>query len=75
MAEYLHDQIPGVKIPPEIRKRFEAAREDDYEELGVEIALGIMERIRSKRGINGLHLMAVGWESMVPRLIREAGLN
>jgi methylenetetrahydrofolate reductase (NADPH) len=75
MAAYLHDQIPGVRVPHEIRKRFEAAREDDYEELGVEIALGIMERIRSKRGINGLHLMAVGWESMVPRLIREAGLN
>jgi len=75
MAEYLHDQIPGVKVPPEIRKRFESAREDDYEELGVEIALGIMERIRGKQGINGIHLMAVGWESMVPRLIREAGLN
>jgi methylenetetrahydrofolate reductase (NADPH) len=75
MAEYLHDQIPGVKVPPEIRKRFESAREDDYEELGVEIALGIMDRIRGKQGINGIHLMAVGWESMVPRLITEAGLN
>ncbi len=75
MAEYLHDQIPGVRVPLEIRKRFEAAREDDYEELGVEIALGIIEQICSKKGINGLHLMAVGWESIVPRLINEAGLN
>jgi 5,10-methylenetetrahydrofolate reductase len=26
-------------------------------------------------GVNGLHFMAAGWESIVPRLMKEAGLH
>jgi len=74
MAHYLHDTIPGVRVPEWILNRFEETREDDYEELGVEIALGLIEKIRSKQGIHGLHLMSVGWEAIVPRIIGEAGL-
>ena len=39
------------------------------------IALGIIEKIKSKTGINGIHLMSVGWEAIVPRIIADAGLN
>jgi methylenetetrahydrofolate reductase (NADPH) len=74
MAYYLHEHIPGVRLPREILERFDSCREDDYEELGVEIALGIIEKIRGKKGINGLHLMSVGWEDIVPRILKEAGL-
>ena len=75
MAEYLHHSIPGVTVPEKILERFEAAKEDDYEELGVEIALEIMEKIQGKQGIHGFHLMSVGWEAIVPLLIEEAGLK
>jgi methylenetetrahydrofolate reductase (NADPH) len=75
MAQYLHHNIPGVTVPRDILDRFEEAREDDYEELGVEIALEIIEKIRGKQGLNGLHLMSVGWEAIVPRIIQDAGLN
>jgi len=74
MAQYLHHNIPGVTVPQPILDRFEDAREDDYEEVGVEIALEIIEKIRTKAGINGIHLMSVGWEAIVPRIIEEAGL-
>ncbi len=74
MAQYLHHNIPGVTVPQSILDRFEDASEDDYEELGVEIALEIIEKIKSKQGINGMHLMSVGWEAIVPRIISEAGL-
>ena len=74
MAQYLHHNIPGVTVPQVILNRFSEAREDDYEELGVEIALEIIEKIKSKKGINGIHLMSVGWEAIVPRIISESGL-
>ncbi len=74
MALYLHESIPGVRIPGKILERFEDTKEDDQEELGVEIALEIIGKIKPKQGINGLHLMSVGWESIVPRIITEAGL-
>ena len=75
MALYLHHTIPGVTVPEQILDRFEQAREDDYEELGVEIALDLIDRVKSKQGIQGLHLMSVGWESVVPRLLQESGLT
>ena len=75
MVQYLHHNIPGVRVPHSILDRFDAAREDDYEELGVEIALEIIEKIKDKPGLNGLHLMSVGWEAIVPRIIADAGLR
>jgi len=75
MAQYLHHNIPGVRLPQSILDRYEAAKEDDYEELGVEIALELIEKIKDKPGINGLHLMSVGWEAIVPRIIADAGLK
>ena len=73
MAQYMHQEVPGVTIPKELLQRMEAAG-DGAEEEGVKIALELIEAIKSKPGVNGIHLMAVGWEEIVPRIVTEAGL-
>ncbi|NUN03659.1 MAG: methylenetetrahydrofolate reductase C-terminal domain-containing protein [Bryobacteraceae bacterium] len=73
MAQYMHHDVPGVFIPEKILKRLEAAG-DGAQEEGVTIALELIEAIRNKQGVNGIHLMAVGWEEIVPRIVTEAGL-
>ena len=73
MAKYMNDTVPGVFVPEPILKRMEAAG-DKAEEEGVQIALELIEKIKTKQGVHGLHIMAVGWEEIVPRIIREAGL-
>jgi methylenetetrahydrofolate reductase (NADPH) len=73
MAQYMHHDVPGVFIPEKILKRLEAAG-DGAQEEGVAIALELIEAIRNKQGVNGIHLMAVGWEEIVPRIVTEAGL-
>jgi len=73
MAKYMNDTVPGVFVPDSILKRMEAAG-DRAEEEGVQIALELIEQIKTKQGVNGLHIMAVGWEEIVPRIVREAGL-
>jgi methylenetetrahydrofolate reductase (NADPH) len=73
MAQYMHNEIPGVTIPDKLLKRMEAAG-DGAKEEGVAIALELIEAIKDKQGVNGIHLMAVGWEAIVPRIITEAGL-
>jgi len=67
------NEVPGVKVPPALIQRLEAAK--DPKEEGVQIVLEIVERVKRLPGVNGLHFMAVGWESIVPRLVREAGLS
>ncbi|MCB8967840.1 MAG: methylenetetrahydrofolate reductase C-terminal domain-containing protein [Chloroflexota bacterium] len=73
MAQYMHKDVPGVFVPDKVMKRMEAAG-DGAEEEGVQIALEIIEAVKSKQGVNGIHLMAVGWEEIVPRIVTEAGL-
>ncbi len=73
MAQYMHHDVPGVFIPEKILKRLEAAG-DGAQEEGVTIALELIEAIRNKQGVSGIHLMAVGWEEIVPRIVTEAGL-
>lgn len=73
MAQYMDKDVPGVFIPEKILKRMEQAG-DKAEEEGVQIALELIEAIKGKQGVNGIHLMAVGWEEIVPRIVTEAGL-
>lgn len=73
VAQYMNDEVPGVTIPDKLMKRMEAAGDGAAEE-GVQIALELIEAVKNKQGVNGIHLMAVGWEEIVPRIITEAGL-
>jgi methylenetetrahydrofolate reductase (NADPH) len=73
MAEYMHFEVPGVTIPEKLLKRMQAAG-DRAEEEGIQIALELIEAVKGKQGVNGIHLMAVGWEEIVPRILKDAGL-
>lgn len=73
MAQYMHNEVPGVFIPERLLKRLEAAG-DGVQEEAVTITLELIEAIKGKQGVHGIHLMAVGWEEIVPRIVTEAGL-
>lgn len=75
-AAYMDKKIPGVFVPKGILNRMEAAKENGNEqEEGLQIALELIEKIKAKQGVHGIHLMAVGWEEIVPRIVMEAGLG
>jgi methylenetetrahydrofolate reductase (NADPH) len=73
VAEYLHTKVPGVTLPQNILNRLEKAGESAPEE-GSQIALELIDSIKRKQGINGIHIMTLGWESIVQRLVTESGL-
>ena len=74
-AAYMNNKVPGVFVPEKILKRMENAKEKGNEqEEGVQITLELIEKIKTKQGVHGIHLMAVGWEEIVPRIVKEAGL-
>jgi methylenetetrahydrofolate reductase (NADPH) len=73
VAQYMHQEVPGVCIPERLLNRMEAAG-DGAEEEGIQIALETIRAVKDKLGVHGIHIMAVGWEEIVPRLIQEAGL-
>ncbi len=73
MAQYMDAEVPGVFIPEKLLKRLEKAG-DGIEEEAITITLELIEAIRQKGVVHGIHLMAVGWEEIVPRIVTEAGL-
>ncbi|KAA3647032.1 MAG: hypothetical protein DWQ07_05910 [Chloroflexi bacterium] len=74
-THFMDEEVPGVVIPPELIKRMdEAGDKEGQQQEGVTIALELIEKLKNTPGINGLHVMAVHWEAIVPRLIEEAGL-
>ncbi len=77
MAKYLNDDVPGVFVPEELMKRMAAADQaGNAQDEGVQIALELIEKIKrfKGQGIHGLHIMAVGWEEIVPRIVTEGGV-
>ncbi len=73
MARHMHEKVPGVTLPEPLLRRMEAAG-DGAEEEGVAIALELIEGVRARQGVHGVHLMAIGWEEIIPRIVSEAGL-
>jgi methylenetetrahydrofolate reductase (NADPH) len=69
--------VPGVYMPERIVRRMEAAHvAGRAEEEGVQVALELITRVKTYHGhgVHGIHLMPVGWDDVVPRLVMEAGL-
>jgi len=72
MARYMKDYVSGVSVPDEIVTRMEDAK--SAKEEGVKIIIEIIEQLKEIPGIHGVHIMAVGWEDIVPEIVEKAGL-
>ncbi len=73
VARYLHEKVPGVFLPESVLKRMEKAGDGAAEE-GIQIALEVIDKVKRKTGINGIHIMTMGWEEVVERIVLEAGI-
>jgi 5,10-methylenetetrahydrofolate reductase len=72
-AASMMNQVPGIKIPEVLIKRLDESKSPKEE--GVQISLELIDHVKGLPGISGIHFMAVGWESIVPRVIIESGLR
>ena len=72
MARYMRDYVSGVSVPDEIVTRMEEAK--NAREEGVRIILEVIEQLKEIPGVHGIHIMAVGWEDIVPEIVEKAGL-
>lgn len=70
--EYMRDNVPGMRIDPDLIARMKGAEKQQRE--GVSIAVELIERLKSLPGIHGIHIMAVEWESVIPTIVERANL-
>jgi len=74
MAEYMAKQVAGMDIPEEIINRMKSAPSKEQREEGIKIAVETAQALREIQGVHGVHIMAIEWEEVVPRIVQEAGL-
>lgn len=73
MARYMKKFVPGMDVPDEIISRLQGAK--DKEDEGINICVDIINQIKEIKGIAGVHIMAIEWESAVPEIVSRAGLS
>ena len=73
MCKYMNANVAGIHVPDEMIAELAADTEKTKAGItGVEIAARIIREC--KPYCQGLHIMALGWESKVPSLLEQAGL-
>ena len=73
MAKFMNKNVAGVHVPQWMIEALAADKERAKAGItGVEIAAKIIKEC--KPYCQGLHIMALGWESKVPMLLEQAGL-
>jgi len=73
MAKYMNKNVAGISVPQYMIDELAADKEKAKAGItGVEIAAKIIKEC--KPYCQGVHIMALGWESKVPALLEMAGL-
>jgi len=63
--------VAGMDIPDIFVERMQAA--EDKQKEGMSIALELIKKLKTVEGVSGIHIMAVGWEEIVPEIVEKAG--
>jgi len=71
MARFMNKNIPGIAVPASIIAELERA--EDPEQAGIDIAARFINQ--SREFCDGVHIMAVGAEHLVPRILDAANLS
>jgi len=67
MANYLNNKVPGIQVPENIINLMKIT--DDPQKTCIEISKDIISEIKAMKGIDGVHIMALGWEYLIPKMI------
>ncbi|VAW41831.1 5,10-methylenetetrahydrofolate reductase / Acetyl-CoA synthase corrinoid iron-sulfur protein, small subunit [hydrothermal vent metagenome] len=73
MARYMKKFVPGMDVPDAVIERLRGAA--DKEDEGINICVDIINQVKEIKGVAGVHIMAIEWESAVPEIVSRAGLD
>lgn len=74
MARFMNKNVTGVKVPQELIDEMALAPKGRALDKGIEIAGRMIKRIKEEKMCNGVHIMAIGKEELVPDIIAASGL-
>ena len=75
MARFMNKNIAGVFVPQDLVDEMASAPKGQAITKGIEIAGRMIKRIHDEKMCDGVHIMAIGKEELVPDIMAAAGLT
>ena len=72
MARFMNQNIAGISVPESIIAELEDTTKEMRKSKAVEITARIIKKVQPL--CQGVHIMPLGWDELVPDIIKEAGL-
>lgn len=73
MAKFMNANVAGINVPDSIIKEMEETNKEDRKKKAVEITTRIIKQVQPL--CQGVHIMPLGWDDLVPEIISQAGLG
>ncbi|MBL7061331.1 MAG: methylenetetrahydrofolate reductase [Dehalococcoidia bacterium] len=73
MAKFMNSNVAGISVPESIIREMEETEKENRKKKAVEIASRIIRQV--KPFCQGVHVMPLGWDELVPEIINEAELG
>ena len=70
MAKYMNENVAGISVPDNLIKEMQETK--DKQATSIEIAARLIKEL--KPICQGIHIMPIGWDKLVPKVLDAAGL-
>jgi methylenetetrahydrofolate reductase (NADPH) len=67
--------LPGVFIPEEVKQRVRSTEPERQEQDAIDLCSETIQRLHEIPGINGVHIIASGWDDFIPEVLTRAGIG
>ena len=74
MAKYITENVPGIFVPQKLIDELAAAPKGGALAKGIEIAGRMIAELKKNSLCDGVHIMAIGREDVVPDILAAAGM-
>jgi 5,10-methylenetetrahydrofolate reductase len=74
MARFMNKNVAGVNVPKDLIDEMASAPKGSALAKGIEIAGRMIKKVREENICDGVHIMAIGREELVPEIMAEGGL-
>jgi len=73
MAKFMNNNVAGISVPESIIQEMEETKKEDRKKKAVEITARIIRQVKPL--CQGVHIMPLGWDELIPEIIEEAELS
>lgn len=72
MAKVMNENVAGITVPDSLISEMSETRKEDRKKKAVEITVRLINQV--KPYCQGVHIMPLGWDDLVPQILDEANL-